>query len=309
MAGMSERSNREVHPAPGTLPERVRRSARGRRVVVGVIVAAGLVGGCRRGDVGAFDPVHDRVAEQSISRGWDRLGEGDLDGATRNFERAIRHDPSNPEGYAGLGRIAERQGRWPQAIDYYQDAFRRSREPGGYALLLGKALRTLAATSIHRARLAAAALRIHEHASLSANASMEALLGLGDCHQLLGDNSAALAVFEQARQLDPYSVEPLLAMARTWAAMGRHADAMDACGTALRLAPEDAAVHHTMADVNLSRASGDGPGSAMARQRALAHYRKSLRINPAQLDVRRRIADLEAPTPRAVTAADDSLDY
>jgi hypothetical protein len=47
----------------------------------------------------------------------------------------------------------------------------------------------------------------------------------------------------------------------------------------------------------------------MARQRALAHYRKSLRINPAQLDVRRRIADLEAPTPRAVTAADDSLDY
>ncbi|MFV0440537.1 MAG: tetratricopeptide repeat protein [Lachnospirales bacterium] len=49
------------------------------------------------------------------------LKNGNVELAIRNFERAIKNDPKNPDGYRELGDLYQKQGKYQEALDIYNE--------------------------------------------------------------------------------------------------------------------------------------------------------------------------------------------
>jgi tetratricopeptide (TPR) repeat protein len=75
--------------------------------------------------------------EPDFSEGYNhravaRAAAGDYDGAVRDIELALQHDPRNFSALEGLSHIAERQGNWQGALDAWRKALDIDpRTPGG----------------------------------------------------------------------------------------------------------------------------------------------------------------------------------
>lgn len=78
----------------------------------------------------------DPRAKSLVEAGRSLLAQGDIEGATNNFEAALAVDPGNPDTYLALGDAARAAGMQGKAIHYYRDALER--DPNNLAALSGE---------------------------------------------------------------------------------------------------------------------------------------------------------------------------
>ena len=149
-----------------------------------------------------------------------------------------------------------------------------------------EALRRLGDFSLVAGDVQAAGLRYSRILALDA-ADVPAIIKLGIVSIRSGRAEEATRLFQQAIALEPNNAEGLLYLAGALASGGRPAEALPYFERALKAGPPS-----TMAlnGLGLTRlAVGDGAGAAAA-------FRESLRLNPAQAEVRKTLADLRANT-------------
>src|SRR5262245_43017185 len=92
------------------------------RLIAGVVASA-LVAGLSFPGSGATLSMRDlKRALAACERGSSALAAGNLDAARRRFEEATRIAPDFPDAHLGLGHVLMREGRYPEALDRYQEA-------------------------------------------------------------------------------------------------------------------------------------------------------------------------------------------
>jgi len=255
-------------------------------------------GGCRHGASGPFDAAYEQLAARSTTRGNELAAGEDFAGAAAAYARALRYWPGSAAAHMGAGRAAEALGDADKAIEHYGEAVKDAPSESVYAVALGDALRRKAVTSMDRDALVDAALRAYRHALSVDAGSRRAAQGIGLCHRLDGRTDQAIEAFRHAARMDDGSAEPHFLLAGLYESMSRYSDAMRAYRLALKLAPEDARIHNACAAMNARLADVGGPSRRLARQRAIAHYRRSLEILPDQPKVLAEMEKLGGAGPR-----------
>jgi choline-sulfatase len=202
---------------------------------------------------------------------------GDLAEAARVLEATARDSPkfvqpwlSLAEVHIAAGRHAEAEGACRRALDLAPDHLEAQRRLGDLAL--------------RRNDLDGAAARYARILELDPT-DAAAMSTLGVVRVRNGRIDEGIALFRRATARDPANGDAWLYLAGALASSGRPGEAVPYFERALAAGPRS-----TMAlnGLGLSRmATGDRAGAAAA-------FRESLRIDPKQADVARRLADLRA---------------
>ena len=248
-------------------------------------------------------------AVRSVERGQTALASHDLDEAKTQFARAASSDPKSAAAQAGLGRVYAARRALDKAADHFRQAMKLDPQTASHCIGLGDVLLQQAQTSMERGKVLALAIRAYRHGlSLDAKA-YDAAMGLAACYRLTGDYDRAIRSTRQAQRINPMSAEPHIVLAGVYEAQNDMRKAMRAYRMALRLAPDDSAIHNACGALNVRLTQRGGAEARIARQRACAHFRKSLQMQPNQPQIRRLLAGLEQQEDTLFWAAtDDSGD-
>ena len=82
---------------------------------------------------------------------------------------------------------------------------------------------------------------------------------------------------------------------------------MDHFNQALRTDNRDSAAHNGCGLVNRALAEAGGARGSLARERAIAHFRRSLQINPHQPQIRSMLEQLAVYEWKAVTVTEEAI--
>ena len=222
------------------------------------------------------------VAQWYVDRGESRMEAGDATKAQKQFESALGRDEACSRAHARLGQLASGRKDFEQAAEHYRAAMKLDPDSLDYAMNLGEALGELSATSMDRPKHLLAAARAFQHAREIEPRSFAAAFRLGQCYRCLGEDQAAIAILEEAASLDPVSADVQLELASIHEARGDHREALAHYQKVLKLDPNDVNAHNRSAAVNMELARSGGARGLLARQRAMAHLKRSLEINPNQ---------------------------
>lgn len=262
-----------------------------------MMLVVGAVG-CRHGASGPFDAAYEQLAARATTEGNELAAAEDFAGAAQAYDKALRYWPGCATAHMGAGRAAEALGDADKAIGHYGEAVKHAPSESVYAVALGDALRRKAATSMDREALVDAALRAYRHALSIDTRSRRAAQGIGLCHRINGRTDQAIEAFRHAARMDDGSAEPHFLLAGLYESLSRYPESMRAYRVALKLAPEDARIHNACAAMNARLGDVGGPSRRLARQRAIAHYRRSLEIAPQQPRVLAEMEKLNGSVPR-----------
>jgi tetratricopeptide (TPR) repeat protein len=269
----------------------------------GLLAIVLLASGCRHGDAwGMMDPVHRAVARQDAAKGCDLAAKGDDAAASAAFQGAVSHDPHNAIAHANLGRIEAAAGHPDEAVRHYQIAVRSAPESSEYAFALADCLDRMSETSLDRQRTGDAAIRAYLHARGLDPNNLETTIRLGACYRRQGAFAEAIAVLREAETLDSTSARVHNELASTFEDLGDGNKALAEYTEALKIDPNNLAAHNGCGAINIMlsrRSEGEHP---LARQRAIAHLRRSLEIDGEQPRIRALLTDLE-PSPREMADA------
>lgn len=247
--------------------------------------------------------------EWSIQRRLDQAARAESEGRTPEAERAYRdaleRDDACAAAYMGIGRLAAAEGRWEDAFEACRRAMQADPSEPAYALAFADAARRWSLTSVEQTKLLKAALRGYLHALSLLPESYEAAMGVGECHLHLAAPKHAIRAFGIAQRLRPHAAAPHAAMAEAHVMLHQFDAAQRDYRWALKLAPDDPALHNAFAAFHLMLSREPRLQAPLARRRAVALYRRSLMLDPHQPDVRRRLQELDAVSPGAVTALDE----
>lgn len=261
--------------------------------VIAVLLAAGS--GCQQGDsFKLFDSFNQALVRQDVARGEQLLADQKPDQASAAFEKAVARDPHNAQAHARLGMILVRSGRIEEAVRHYQLAVRNSPQNAEYALALAQALDGLAETAFDRRQVLEAAARAYAHVRWLDPDNLEAAIRLGDCERRLGRFVEAVQSLHEALRLDPSSARAHVDLAAVYEDLGDADSALSEYSVALKFDPDNIAAHNGCGMINAARDRQDGPRRPSAHERALAHLRKSLQLNPDQPNVRAALEQLDA---------------
>ncbi|HKQ47499.1 MAG TPA: tetratricopeptide repeat protein [Phycisphaerae bacterium] len=269
-----------------------------------LVLLAALLGGCQIPSRMTFQNIF-QSAEHHVQHGDQLLARGDLDGARKCFASAERCDPNNASALAGLGRVAEKQGQLEEAIAYHGAALKYAPENSTYALALADALRHLAATSLDRRKLLESAIRAYRHTLSLAPDNYVAALGLAQCYRQRGEFDRAVQTLRRAQKIDPSNPQAHTMLAAVYESSQHFDAAMEEYKLALKFDRDDPAVHNSLAALNLAMARSGRENAALARERAAAHCRRSLQLDPDQPSVRMVLAELQSTT-EPLSAIDDA---
>ncbi|MBN2562249.1 MAG: tetratricopeptide repeat protein [Phycisphaerae bacterium] len=254
-----------------------------------IAVVAVLASGCQRTTANLLDPLHRSIARQQVKRAQHSLDKGDHDGAAKALQSATAHDPQNAAAHAELGHFYAEAGKLEEAIHHYRSAVKAAPDKLDHVLDLARTLQRQAATSMDRPEILDAALRAYRHARWLDPDNLDAAVGLGSCYVQLGMFDLALAQLQDAKTIDPTAavVNTELATLHTeraaaYFAEADYASALAEYRRALDFAPDNCTAHNGCGKVNLQISRQGGPKQLLARERALAHLRKSLQVNPDQ---------------------------
>lgn len=258
--------------------------------------AAMTLGGCAPGAGGPVEVARSELAAMTVTRGHERMAERDYAGAADAYARAIRYQPTSAEAHAGLGRATEALGDMTEAIAQFRCAVKDAPEQSAYAVALGDLLRRQSVTSMNRDEMMDGAIRAYRHALSVDDRCAAAAMGIGMCHRVMGRIDLAIEAYKHAQRIDDSLAEPHALLAGLYESRSQFSDAMREYRLALKLAPEDARLHNACAAMNARLAQDRGPAQRIAQQRALAHYRRSLELDPDQPKVREALTRLEPGT-------------
>lgn len=274
------------------------------RRFVAVLILASATCGCAPKAGGGFHSVFELAASREVQRGQQCLARKDIDGAARRFERAARYDATNAAAQAGLGQIALERRQLDEAASRFRAALKCAPENGAYAAALGDCLRQFAATSLERPALLDSAVRAYRLASTLSPNDFAAAIGLAQCYRMQGQMDLAIEALRHAQRIDSSNPQVPILMAAVHESMNRYDSAMNDYRLALKLDPNDTAIHNRLAQFNLKMAEIGNQNGPLSRERAIAHYRRSLQLDSNQPDVRHALAELNAEDGRTVIAAD-----
>ncbi|MCZ6698901.1 MAG: tetratricopeptide repeat protein [Planctomycetota bacterium] len=268
-----------------------------------MFVAAAVIGlaGCQN-DTSIFGPLNRSIARGHIKRG-DRLRDnGDFDSASAAYRRAVARDERNADAHARLAAVQCQIGNHESAAEHYAAAVRYDPENSVYARALADALYRASGTAIKRFEILRAAARAYCHASTLDPDSLPIALGLARSYRQLGELDQAIDVLESARRIDPSASLIHLELGAIHDDRFDYKRALAEFNTAVRLDPDDPVAHFHCGAVNLTLADLDA-GNPIYRQRAAAHLRRSIEIDPHQPLVQDMLRVSAPPQLRAVTAA------
>ncbi|MFH1418580.1 MAG: tetratricopeptide repeat protein [Planctomycetota bacterium] len=240
-----------------------------------------------------FDGLNRTLARQDIRRGEQALANGNETDAARLFARAARRDPRSAVAHANLGDIREAAGDHCAAAEHYRAAVRLAPDDSDYAVALADNLRLAADVSLDRRRMLEASARAYRYVRRLQPDHFSAAIHLGTVYRELGRLAQAVRALRDAEQLMPHSAEVHRQLGLTYEAQGKYGAALREFSIVLRTTPEDARVHNACGRINLAMNRKTAGDSTIARERALAHLRKSLQIDADQPGVRSLLAQLE----------------
>jgi predicted O-linked N-acetylglucosamine transferase (SPINDLY family) len=213
-------------------------------------------------------------------RGAEALARGDLEGAARAFEQAIRQGTRDPHAFNNLGVIRAQRGDFEGAIPLFEGAL--ARNPG-----LADARENLAHALGVRGRLRLAEKRLEEAvADLSSSLQLNPLVAvnasdLGAILVGLGRHEEAVRCYLRAIELEPNYPLAHTNLGSALFAMGRFADAAAALVKAIELDPTDARPFINLAAVEEKRGN---------LTRAEAMGRQALLLAPSSPDAHHNLA-------------------
>ncbi len=247
--------------------------------------------------------------------------------ATAACERAVTMDPQNPDVHVTLGDLRRQTGKYNDAIAEYNATL--AQEPNNAAAILGLAETYKAARKIKEAE--AAYLKSIE---LQPN-YWGGYNKLGAFYASNNRYPEAAHMFEKVVQLVPDNLRGYNNLGGVYERMGRYEDAVEVFSRSIRRAPTDqayanlgtcyyflgrysdaaAAIQKAVAITphkygywaNLGDAYRWSPGderkAAVAYQKAIALMRDELGLNPADHDIRGKLAECLAKEGRASEAS------
>ncbi|MBN2491410.1 MAG: tetratricopeptide repeat protein [Planctomycetes bacterium] len=223
---------------------------------------------------------------------------GDLEGAAASFRRALELEPNNVKALLLLGRVLTESGKPGEAAEYVEKALRIRPDDFEALTSLGaiwtdhlgdrekglayvrKAASVNPENAIAHFNLGVTLAQEERYAKAIAEfeaaierdpRSVDALVYLGDCQELLQDWPAAAAAFKRALEIRADLPAAQKSLGNVLRAMGDRAGAIRAFEAAARLDPRDAAVRVSLA--RLVAEEGD-------LERAITIDREAIRIQP-----------------------------
>ncbi len=258
-------------------------------LVMGVCFAAG----CQGGRLTLFDPLHRATARAEVRRGEQLLAEAKIEAASAAFRRAISSDARCAAAHARLGELSADAGDVDDATNHFRAAVKSDPHNVAHALALAEHLRAAAPTSMDPARTVRSAIRAYRHVRSIDPAQFPAAIGLAACYGSFGGHRAALETLCEARESHADSAALHCEIAATHARLHEEDCALAAYGEALRIDPDCIAAHNGAGKIN-SRLVSTGARRALARERAVAHLRRSLELDADQPRIRAVLASLGA---------------
>lgn len=268
------------------------------RAIAAVLLAiVSLAGGCQGGDAwGMMDSIHRSMARREVAKGCELSARSDEAGAAAAFEEALSLDPHNATAHANLGRIAAAAGRDEAAVRHYQAAVKNAPDSGEYAFALAGCLDKLSETAIDRRQTLDAAVRAYRYVCWLEPHNLEAAIRLGACCRRQGDLEGAIAALREAEAIDSASARVHNELASTYQELGDHDRALSEYAQALKIEPDSLIAHNGSGEINLALSRRSQSEYPLARQRAIAHLRRSLEIESRQPQIRALLVELE-PSP------------
>lgn len=269
----------------------------------GLLVACLALSGCRHGDLAAMTRPFHQAAARHHARQADACSiRGDDAGAAMAYETALNHDPHNAAMHANAAATYARRGQLDFAVGHYQAAVRADPNSIEYALALAQTLVRHAAASVDRRERLEAGARAYRHALWLDPARLDASVGLASCYRSLGRSNEAIQTLREAATLDPSSVRVRMELASIHEELGDDDAALTEYAQALRLDPDNVAIHNACGSLNLALSRKSKDRRPLARERAVAHFRKSLDISPDQPSIHALLTQLESPFADAARA-------
>ena len=152
------------------------------------------------------------------NRGIALAAEGDVEGALRDYDRAIQVDPSYSKPYENRGNVRLSRGHYAEAIEDYSRALERAPSEATAYYNRGLAWDYLGDPR--------AAIRDYDEAIRLDPDLVDAYYSRGGARGNTGDLAGAADDFDRAAQLDPDDPRPVLNRGVVWLAMG---DTTSAC--------------------------------------------------------------------------------
>lgn len=200
-------------------------------IALGALMLAPAGVGCRASGEAYRDKPSAKKSRKNLSRqerqaeantavvtAQQKLSEGDLEAALREFERAIAVNPAMTVAYIGAGDIHRRQGNLPEAERNFARAAQL--EPRNFDAQFGHGLVLQLMNRLGesiRAYLRALAIRPGD---------FETNLNIATAYLQVGEPAQALAYAQRAVSVTPDSGEARVNLGATYAALGQHEQAV-----------------------------------------------------------------------------------
>ena len=216
---------------------------------------------------------------------------GDVNGAVREIDEAVRREPENFLGYRMMGAIYSHYEMDAEAIDFFNQALRRAPPPDQRSAIARELAQCLIRQ--HRHEQALAVLRDAE------SSDVRTLSLRAECLMSLGRFEAARDIILKARDVEPENSLLLLLTARVMLYDGRPAEAIKPLQTLLAHEPHNSQAHYQLALVHARLGDDEAYRAQMEKKEAAEAMRLKLsdlydeaRRKPHDAEVRHRIAEL-----------------
>lgn len=289
-----------------TTRERDRIHARAFKVLCVVIMLMLVINGCQSSGANILTGIGEREIRSALDRGDRIIAAGNSDGAARVYQDALNKHPQHPVLSGRLGGIYFQRGDYERAAGYYRAALKSDPNCFHYALTLAQCQGRLAATSIDRDNKMEAAARAFQFAQTLDPQNLTATIELAMCYREIGEYDKALEILKDAANEHPNAAIIHTQVGEIYHSQNDLDRALEEFNLALACDGRNLAAHNGCAMVDAARAREGGAKSSIARERAIAHLRRSLQINPHQPEIRGMLDRLEPYQWRAVTVTEES---
>jgi len=264
------------------------------------------VAGCQKGGTNLLASFREASTRRDLEKADALIAAKDDGQAALLLEKIVRREPHHAGARARLGRMAYASGDYEHAAEHYRAALRTEPDSLDYALALARSLARLAATSIDRDKMMEAAARAYCYAQLLDSQGFTATIELATCYSELGAFDKAEAALKDAIKQHPNVADIHAQLGEVYHARNRFDAALSEFRAALLLDPGNLAAHNGCGMVNAELARSGGPKGSIARERAIAHFRRSLQVCADQPRVRQAMQQLEPYQWKTVTAVEEA---
>ncbi|MEK6642762.1 MAG: tetratricopeptide repeat protein [Planctomycetota bacterium] len=243
----------------------------------------------------------------------DQLRQGDRlfaeqkeDEARAVYESILVKSPAHAGVNARLGRMAFHAGRYDEAVQRFREAMKAEPNQFHYALCLAQTLSRLATTAMDRPKAMDAAARAYRYAQSLDPTNFTATIQLAMCYREQGEFDKAIDTLNEAAKRYPNAAPIHVQLGEIYHSQNDFAHATEEYNLALKNDPNSLAAHNGCGVVNTSISSNGGAKGSIARERAVAHFRRSLALNGNQPQIRNMLNQLEPYQWKAVTVVEES---